>query len=550
MEFAWNTQKNKLSDVKGKEIEQDRKSDNLKNDDIDKSKTHLNYDLIQSNLNLYQRVKNRVDAVRQNSRIQKNSVVMYSNVITVNKNEFQQWGTERTKAYFQSVTEFFQNEFGKENVVSAKVHLDETTPHMHLHFVPISQEGKLQARKVMTPSKINKIHSDAPKFLQSKGFDVERGKGETGRKNIKDIHKYKLEKLVSSVEELEQKLDVLNKTIYDLSNIKPIEELDVSKFDIKNKALSKNKLVIDKSEFNTLLESYSLSIDRIKELENTVLKLKMNNLDLDNKILFFEKREKDLIEDRAFYIKEKDRIKKYEKILQKKEERNTEFYKELFLKEQSLIKEKDEYKSKVRDEYKSEINEKSEVINDLNKILLNLCDEKKKTKTLHEEEKDYICSMMNDETLYYICKLNRNRELLNKITNTYKIDLKPFTDYSYDKKDIYIAISNYKELNLKNKDNYTFNEFDKIVSNLKKGDFKSVVAYIFNKKNFEYLYGFNINPKDENYLETLEKDINSFEGVCYKPILNKIFTDFKLEKKKQLERNKQISQSFSYEMEM
>lgn len=550
MEFAWNTQKNKLSDVKGKEIEQDRKSDNLKNDDIDKSKTHLNYDLIQSNLNLYQRVKNRVDAVRQNSRIQKNSVVMYSNVITVNKNEFQQWGTEKTKAYFQSVTEFFQNEFGKENVVSAKVHLDETTPHMHLHFVPISQEGKLQARKVMTPSKINKIHSDAPKFLQSKGFDVERGKGETGRKNIKDIHKYKLEKLVSSVEELEQKLDVLNKTIYDLSNIKPIEELDVSKFDIKNKALSKNKLVIDKSEFNTLLESYSLSIDRIKELENTVLKLKMNNLDLDNKILFFEKREKDLIEDRAFYIKEKDRIKKYEKILQKKEERNTEFYKELFLKEQSLIKEKDEYKSKVRDEYKSEINEKNEVINDLNKILLNLCDEKKKTKTLHEEEKDYICSMMNDETLYYICKLNRNRELLNKITNTYKIDLKPFTDYSYDKKDIYIAISNYKELNLKNKDNYTFNEFDKIVSNLKKGDFKSVVAYIFNKKNFEYLYGFNINPKDENYLETLEKDINSFEGVCYKPILNKIFTDFKLEKKKQLERNKQISQSFSYEMEM
>lgn len=542
MEFAWNTQKNKLSDVKGKEIEQERKSDNLKNEDIDKNKTHLNYDLIQSNLNLYQRVKNRVDAVRQNSRIQKNSVVMYSNVITVNKNEFQQWGTEKTKAYFQSVTEFFQNEFGKENVVSAKVHLDETTPHMHLHFVPISQEGKLQARKVMTPSKINKIHSDAPKFLQSKGFDVERGKGETGRKNIKDIHKYKLEKLVSSVEELEQKLDVLNKTIYDLSNIKPIEELDVSKFDIKNKALSKNKLVIDKSEFNTLLESYSLSIDRIKELENTVLKLKMNNLDLDNKILFFEKREKDLIEDRAFYIKEKDRIKKYEKILQKKEERNTEFYKELFSKEQSLIKEKDEYKS--------EINEKNEVINDLNKILLNLCDEKKKTKTLHEEEKDYICSMMNDETLYYICKLNRNRELLNKITNTYKIDLKPFTDYSYDKKDIYIAISNYKELNLKNKDNYTFNEFDKIISNLKKGDSKSVVAYIFNKKNFEYLYGFNINPKDENYLETLEKDINSFEGVCYKPILNKIFTDFKLEKKKQLERNKQISQSFSYEMEM
>ena len=48
MKFAWNTQKNKLTDVKGKEIEQERKSDNLKNEDIDRRKTHLNYDLIKS----------------------------------------------------------------------------------------------------------------------------------------------------------------------------------------------------------------------------------------------------------------------------------------------------------------------------------------------------------------------------------------------------------------------------------------------------------------------------------------------------------------------
>ena len=88
MEFAWNTQKNKLTDVKGKEIEQERKSDNLKNEDIDRRKTHLNYDLIKSNLNLYQRVKKRIDEVRENSRIQKNSVVMYSNVITVNEETY------------------------------------------------------------------------------------------------------------------------------------------------------------------------------------------------------------------------------------------------------------------------------------------------------------------------------------------------------------------------------------------------------------------------------------------------------------------------------
>ena len=79
MELAWNTQKNKLSDVKGKEMEQERKG-KLRNNDIDLSRTKNNFDLVDSNKNLYQRVKMRVDDLKQSgSRVQKNSVVMYSN---------------------------------------------------------------------------------------------------------------------------------------------------------------------------------------------------------------------------------------------------------------------------------------------------------------------------------------------------------------------------------------------------------------------------------------------------------------------------------------
>lgn len=48
---------------------------------------------------------------------------------------------------------------------------------MHLHFVPVNKEnGKLQARALMTPARINKIHTEAPKYLQEKGFEVERGR--------------------------------------------------------------------------------------------------------------------------------------------------------------------------------------------------------------------------------------------------------------------------------------------------------------------------------------------------------------------------------------
>ncbi|MBO3304505.1 plasmid recombination protein [Clostridium perfringens] len=135
MEFAWNAQKNKISNIKGKENEQERKGF-IRNKDIDLSKTHLNYDLVENNLNLYRRVQKRVEEIRENSRIQKNSVVDISNIITLNKEQFEEWGENKSKEYFKEVYNYFCNEFGKENVVSAKVHMDETTPHMHLHFVP------------------------------------------------------------------------------------------------------------------------------------------------------------------------------------------------------------------------------------------------------------------------------------------------------------------------------------------------------------------------------------------------------------------------------
>ena len=83
MELAWNAQKNQMSDVKGKEMEQERKG-KISNEDIDLEKTKHNYDLVDSDENLYNQVKNRVAALKESgSRVQKNSVVMYSNILTV-----------------------------------------------------------------------------------------------------------------------------------------------------------------------------------------------------------------------------------------------------------------------------------------------------------------------------------------------------------------------------------------------------------------------------------------------------------------------------------
>lgn len=112
MEFAWNTQKNKLSDIKGLENEQERKR-KISNADIDLNRTNLNYDLVKNNLNLYQRIKKRIDEVREVSRIQKNSVVDYSNIITVPEIQSEIWGIDKTKEYFNQVYNYFCSEFRK-----------------------------------------------------------------------------------------------------------------------------------------------------------------------------------------------------------------------------------------------------------------------------------------------------------------------------------------------------------------------------------------------------------------------------------------------------
>lgn len=303
MEFAWNLQKNLMSDVKGLEKEQNREG-KISNGEIKPTMTHLNHDLIQSDLNLYQRVKKRVEAVRSNSRVQKNSIVDCSNIITVPKEQALIWGKEKTEEYFKAVCEIFKEQFGSENVVSAMIHLDETAPHMHLHFVPVSEEGKLQARKVTTREKINLIHDVAPQKLQELGFDVIRGMGTT-EKSL-EIHKFKASKLKENIKELEFKLKALEGDLKGLEEVKGsigrLDGIESKKSPLGAKISLKEadyNLLMDlaKGNIKTLteidklqrelerIESKSIGLgDENKSLKNEIKSLKGENKKLENKL--------------------------------------------------------------------------------------------------------------------------------------------------------------------------------------------------------------------------------------------------------------------------
>lgn len=210
-DFSWNAQKNQMSDVKGKEKEQEREG-KINNKMIDSSRTHLNYDFVKSNVGLYERTKSRRDELKkEGSRVQKNSVVLYSNIITIPKEEADKMTDDEHKKYFRTCYEYFCDRYGKENVTSAKVHLDETTPHMHLHFLPVNKEnGKLQARSVITPKALREIHEELPKVLQEQGFDVRRASGEKTKQKL-DIHEYKAHQdFKRQTEQLREEVQILS----------------------------------------------------------------------------------------------------------------------------------------------------------------------------------------------------------------------------------------------------------------------------------------------------------------------------------------------------
>ena len=53
------------------------------------------------------------------------------------------------KAYFEYALEFLKSKQNAQTFISAVVHMDEKTPHLHLCFVPLTADGRLSAKDII-----------------------------------------------------------------------------------------------------------------------------------------------------------------------------------------------------------------------------------------------------------------------------------------------------------------------------------------------------------------------------------------------------------------
>lgn len=249
--------KMKSGNLQGIQRHNQRETDNHSNKDIDVSRSFLNYDLVHSHAIHYQEhIKQIIDSQKISTRAVRKDAVLVDEWIITSDLAFFEAKTD-IKEFFQDTVDYFATRCGKQNIAYATVHLDETTPHMHLGIVPMT-EGRLSSKQVFDRQALKDIQDELPDYLQEKDHQIERGLKGSEQKHLSveefKENKREVERMTQQVAQLNLEAsalsletNLLNQASYDLwyedwfSTSKQIPDFEMT-YTVKNNLLEHTPL--------------------------------------------------------------------------------------------------------------------------------------------------------------------------------------------------------------------------------------------------------------------------------------------------------------------
>ena len=120
-------------------------------------------------------VQARIASLNLPKAVRKDAVVLCGLIVTSDLPFFARLPPEEQRRFFEESRDFLARFVGQENVVSAMIHMDEKTPHMHFLHVPVTPDGRLNANAIYTRESLRRLQSEMPEHLQKCGFRIERG---------------------------------------------------------------------------------------------------------------------------------------------------------------------------------------------------------------------------------------------------------------------------------------------------------------------------------------------------------------------------------------
>ena len=208
------------------------------NPDIDTSRSRYNLHLVQPQGRYRAETDRMITAAH--CRVRKDSVRVVEALVTASPEVFKGKSRSEVKAYFEYALKFLESKQSPDTFLSAVVHMDEKTPHLHLCFVPLTSDGRLSAKEIIgNKKKLVKWQDEFWEHMVKRYPDLERGESasQTGREHIPP----RLFKEMTQLTQQKEQLDAL------LVGINP--------FNGKSRA----------AEISKLLDSYIPNVSRMKD---------------------------------------------------------------------------------------------------------------------------------------------------------------------------------------------------------------------------------------------------------------------------------------------
>ena len=280
----------KSSGVTGIQIHDQREKDGVShtNEDIDWTKTSENVALLEQQERFRTVVSNRIDELELKRQPRSDATVMCQCLVTSDNAFFDKMSRQEQTEFFKQSLDFIKERYGEKNLVSATIHYDERTPHMHVNFVPVTEDGRLSAKDLFSPKSLRVLQDDYNRFVREHGYDLERGQLDSKTKHL-EVEEYKVETRYHELKAKEQALEKLEqidtkvglqaekgKIAYSTKEVDAIKEqnkalkLESSRKDgtirgLENQLDSTEKKLV---RVENTLKGTETQLDRLKDLES------------------------------------------------------------------------------------------------------------------------------------------------------------------------------------------------------------------------------------------------------------------------------------------
>ena len=180
------------------------------NPDIDPERTKQNFHLATPRWSYEQEIRHRISMA--GCRVRRDSVKFVDTLVTVSPG-FAKAHESEMPEYFKRAFNFLKERVGEENIISAVVHMDEKTPHMHLCFVPLTKDKRLSAKEILGNKKnMIRWQDDFYACMAERWPELERGVPavETKRRHLTPQWYKKVTAMDAKLERLETALNDIN----------------------------------------------------------------------------------------------------------------------------------------------------------------------------------------------------------------------------------------------------------------------------------------------------------------------------------------------------